>query len=115
MGIRSGYDDSDFLKFQALSDDVCILGSVLRIDDPKLIRCAILVWLIDGLDDSPDSVFVVWIFGKVAVEKSDSHLIAFLGCPVVNEIMDLLAIHELNVVNVPVVLGLYRHILGLTG
>ena len=57
-----------------------------------------------GFNDGSDSVFVVWILGKVSIEKANSNLIFLFSQPEVYKVMNLLAIHELHVVYMSILL-----------
>jgi hypothetical protein len=74
-----------------------------------------LVRLIEGLNDGPDSIFKIRILGVVSVKKSNPHRFAsFFGQPVVDETLNLSLIHELHVVHMPELLGFNGHVFRFT-
>ena len=71
--------------------------------------------LINGLYNAPDPIFEKGILSEISIEEAHPHLFFLFTQPEVDEIMDLVTIHELHVVNMPILLGLYCHVLRLAG
>jgi hypothetical protein len=57
--------------------------------------------LVDGLNDGSDAVVVVWILSEISIEETDPHYLFVFFQPKFNKTVDLWAVHELNVVDMP--------------
>ena len=87
------------------STDVC-----RALEDFKVIVCALLFWLVNSFNNNSDTTFIVRIFCIVTVQESDSLFchVLFLN-PKLHKWRNLFDIHELNVINMPILLSLYDH------
>ena len=73
--------------------------------------CTDLVWFVNCLHNNSDTALVIWILGVVTVQVSNSLFSCMLLLnPIFNKVLDLSDVHELDVINMPVLLSFYNNI-----
>jgi hypothetical protein len=104
-------DPADSFERQTICNEVSPVSSGGVVFDVEVAVCTDLVWFVNCFHDHSDTAFIIWILSIITVQVSDS----LLGCmllldPIFNKVLDLSNVHELNVINVSVLLSLYNHI-----
>jgi hypothetical protein len=72
----------------------------------KIWITALLIWLVNSLNNNSDTAFIIRIFCIISIKISNS----LLGCmfflyPIFNKILNLSNIHKLNIVNMAILLS----------
>lgn len=68
--------------------------------------CSFLQWLIKSLNNNPNTSLVMRILSIVAIKKSNSLLLMLFGQPILNKILYLGDVHELDIVDMTILLTL---------
>ena len=72
-----------------------------------------MMGFVESFNDGTDAVVMMRIFCEIPVEESESDVLGLFGEPIVNEILNLGMIHELNIVNMSILLPFDCNVFGL--
>jgi len=102
---------TDSFEGQTVCNKVSPVSPCRVVFDLEVAVCTDLVWFVNCLHNNSDTALVIWILGVVTVQVSNSLFSCMLLLnPIFNKVLDLSDVHELNVINVSVLLSFYNHV-----
>lgn len=98
---------SNSFQRQSVGNEVSSVSSCRIVLDLEITVSSYLIWLVNGLDNNSDTTFIIWIFSIITVQVTDSLLgSVFLLNPIFYKILNLTNVHELNIIDMSVLLPL---------